>query len=276
MRAATFPKGKIFVWVLPAVFLLSVSTAQPARAQGPAVAQFERTVPFASGGTFSLSNVNGSIEIEGWDRDEVEISARKFTTGTAENLRQVGIEVTLSSGSVAVATHYPEGSGVEVDVEFRVRVPARVHLAAVETVNGSVTVHDVSGDGSLAAVNGNVLLARGAGIFSARATNGNVSLELLSLDGGLASPADSARATQRAGITAQTINGSVVVALPAHAGAELEARTQNGDFSSDLPLLAHTSAAGRAIRGRVGSGGPPLYLRTVNGSIRLRISRPLV
>jgi len=52
-------------------------------------------------------------------------------------------------------------------------------------------------------------------------------------------------------ITAQTINGAVVVALPADAGAELEARTQNGDFSSDLPLLAHTSAAGRIIRGRV-------------------------
>ncbi len=276
MRAATFSQGKVLAWVLPAALLLSAGATPPARAQGPAVEQFERTVPLASGGTFSLSNVNGSIEIEGWDRDEVEISARKFTTGTAENLRQVGIEVSLSSGSVAVATHYPEGSGVEVNVEFRVRVPARVHLAAVGTVNGSVTVHDVSGDGSLAAVNGNVLLARGAGIFSARATNGNVSLELLSLDGGLASPADSARSTPRAGITAQTINGSVVVALPADAGAELEARTQNGDFSSDLPLLAHTSAAGRAIRGRVGSGGPPLYLRTVNGSIRLRISRPLV
>jgi len=276
MRAATFSRGNVFAWVLPAALLLSAGAAPPARAQGPAVEQFERNVPLASGGTFSLSNVNGSIEIEGWDRDVVEISARKFTTGTAENLRQVGIEVSLSPGSVSVATHYPEGSGVEVNVEFRVRIPARVHLASVSTVNGSVTVHDVSGDGSLAAVNGNVLLARGAGIFSARSTNGNVSLELLSLDGGLAPPGDSARSTPRAGITAQTINGSVVVALPADAGAELEARTQNGDFSSDLPLLAHTSAAGRAIRGRVGSGGPPLNVRTVNGSIRLRISRPLV
>jgi len=276
MRAATFSRARVFAWMLPAALLLSAGAAPPVRAQGPAVEQFERTVPLASGGTFSLSNVNGSIDIEGWDRDLVEISARKFTTGTAENLRQVGIDVSVSSGSVSVATHYPEGSGVEVNVEFRVRVPARVHLASVGTVNGSVTVHDVSGDGSLAAVNGNVLLARGAGIFSARATNGNVSLELLSLEGGLAPSGDSARSTQRGGITAQTVNGSVMVALPADAGAELEARTQNGDFSSDLPLLAHTSAAGRAIRGRVGSGGPPLYLRTVNGSIRLRISRPLV
>ena len=276
MRAATFSRRNQFAWVLAAALLVSAVVAPSAGAQGPAAEQFERTVPLASGGTFSLSNVNGSIQIEGWDRDQVEISARKFTIGTAENLRQVGIEVILSPGGVAVATHYPEGSGVEVNVEFRVRVPARVRLASVSTVNGSVTVQDVSGDGSLTAVNGNVLLARGAGIFSARATNGNVSLELLSLDGGLALPGDSGRPASRGGISAQTINGSVVVALPADAGAELEARTQNGDFSSDLPLLARTSAAGRAIHGRVGSGGPPLFVRTVNGSIRLRISRPLV
>jgi DUF4097 and DUF4098 domain-containing protein YvlB len=276
MRAARFSRGTAFAWTLPVALILYAGMAPTAAAQRPAVEQFERTVPLAAGGTFSLSNVNGSIEIEGWDREEAQISARKFTAGTPEDLRQVGIEVNLSSGRVSVATHYPEGSGVEVNVEFHVRVPARVRLASVSTVNGSVTVHDVSGEGSLAAVNGNVMLGRGAGIFSARATNGNVSLEILSLDGGLAPPRGSARATPREGITAQTINGSVVVALPADAGAELEARTQNGDFSSDLPLLAHTSAAGRAIRGRVGNGGPPLYVRTVNGSIRLRISRPLV
>jgi DUF4097 and DUF4098 domain-containing protein YvlB len=276
MRAAALCRGNVFARVLPAALLFSAVAAPPARAQGTAVEQFERTVPLASGGTFSLSNVNGSIEIEGWDRDQVEISARKFTTGAQDDLRQVAIEVTSSSGSVSVATHYPEGSGVEVNVEFHVRVPARIHLSSVSTVNGSVTVQDVSGDGSLAAINGNVMLSRGAGIFSARTTNGNVSLEFLSFEGGLAAFGDSGRPVSRGGISAQTVNGSVVVALPADAGAELEARTQNGDFSSDLPLLAHTSAAGRNIRGRVGSGGPPLFVRTVNGSIRLRIARPLV
>ena len=276
MRSATFLRGTVLSSVLPVALLLSTAAAPCLAAQTPAVEQFERAIPLPSGGAFSLSNINGSIEIEGWDRPEVQISARKFTSGSLEDLRQVGIEVSVVSGSVSVVTHYPQGSGVDVNVEFHVRVPARVRLASVSTVNGSVTVHDVSGEGSLVAVNGNVLLARAAGIFSGRATNGNVSLELLSLDGGLAPAAGSARAASPAALSAQTINGSVVVALPAEAGAELEARTQNGDFSSDLPLLAHSSAAGRVIRGRVGSGGPPLFLRTVNGSIRLRISRPLV
>jgi len=253
------------------VLLLSAALALPAAAQRYTVETFERTVPLPSGSTFSLTNVNGSIRIEGWNREEVQLFARKFTSGPSEDLRQVVIEVTPVAGGVTVATHYPEGSGVEVNVEFRVRVPARVRLASVSTVNGSVTVQNISGAGSLSAVNGNVTLARGAGIFSARATNGNISLELLSLDGGLVAAASGPH-----GLHAQTVNGTVAVALPAGAGAELEARTQNGDFSSELPLLAHSSAAGRAIRGRVGNGGPPLFLRTVNGSIRLRIAQPLV
>jgi hypothetical protein len=276
MNSSTISRRIVPACMLLAALALSTGMALPAAAQALAEETFERTVPLPSGGVFSLSNVNGSVEIEGWNREEVHILARKFTVGSAGDLRQVAIDVGLSPESVSVATRYSEGSGVEVNVEFRVRVPARVRLASVSTVNGSVTVHDVSGAGSLTAVNGNVVLARGAGIFSARATNGNVTLELLSLEGGLAPVPGSARGAAPRGISAQTVNGNVAVALPADAGAELEARTQNGDFSSDLPLLAHSSAAGRAIRGRVGSGGPPLLLRTVNGSIRLRIAQPLV
>jgi len=279
MKTNVASSARFAAWLVPVALLLS-ALAPPATAQRLLVESYERTVPLPPGGTFSISNVNGSVDIEGWDRNEVQVSARKMTSGSAESLQQVGVSLDAAPGSVSVATHYPEGSGVEVNVEFHVRVPARVRLASVTTINGSVTVHDVSGEGSLATVNGNVLLARAAGLFSARATNGNVTLEMLSLDGGLGplpvSAGAAARDSGSAAVSAQTVNGSVIVALPAGVGAELDARTSNGDFSSDLPLLAHTSSAGRAIRGRVGAGGPLLLLRTVNGPIRLRISRPLV
>ena len=90
MKAATFSRGNAIRWYLPAALLLFAGAAPRAAAQRPAVEQFQRTVPLAAGATFSLSNVNGSVEIEGWDRDEAEIFARKFTStsGTAEDLRQ--------------------------------------------------------------------------------------------------------------------------------------------------------------------------------------------
>jgi DUF4097 and DUF4098 domain-containing protein YvlB len=262
--------------IFGAVALLVAASSAPAlAAQEQPADRFERTVPLAAGGSFSLSNVNGSVQIEGWDREEAQISAIKASAGGAEELDQVEIAVHQSPGGVSVETRYPRGGRAEVSVEYRVRVPARVRLALVSTVNGSVGVRNVFGAGRLVAINGNVVLARGAGCFSARATNGNVSLELVSLEGGPAFPWGG-RGPGCGGINAQTVNGSVVVALPADAGADLEARTQNGDFSSDVPLLAESSSAGRVIRGRIGEGGPAVALRTVNGSIRLRIARPLV
>jgi hypothetical protein len=265
--------------VLPILFY-----ATPGAAQEPTAAEtFERTVPLASGGTFSLANVNGSVEVEGWDREEAQIVATKYAAGAPDELRRVHVEITEAAGGVVVQTRYPQGAGVEVRVDFRVRVPARVRLAPVSTVNGSVVARNISGWGNLSAVNGNVVVAHAAGAFSARATNGDVSLELVSLDGGFA-PGAAGPASYVAGhapyagnkLFAETVNGSVVVSLPAGAGAELDARTQNGDFSTELPLLARGSAAGRVVRGRLGPGGPLLLLRTVNGSIRLRLAQPLV
>jgi len=263
------------VMLLPAVLLVFASIARPAAAQTTAVERVQRTVPLPAGGMFSLSNVNGSVQIEGWDREEAQISALKSSAGGAAELGQVDIFIRQSPGGVSVETRYPQGGAAEVTVDYRVRVPARVRLALVSTVNGGVTVRSVSGSGSLVAINGSVVLSRAAGLFSARATNGDVSLELLSLEGGL-SLAEAALPASRGGISAQTVNGSVIVALPPDAGADLEVHTQNGDFASDVPLLTRSSAAGRVIRGRIGAGGTALFLRTVNGPIRLRIAPPLV
>ena len=38
---------------------------------------FEHSYPLAPGGSFLLENVNGSVQVEGWDRDEVEVEAVK-------------------------------------------------------------------------------------------------------------------------------------------------------------------------------------------------------
>ena len=276
MRQMKQSRLRAAAYLLLAALLISAGRARPAAAQVLPVERFERTLPLAAGGMFSLSNVNGSVQIEGWNREEVQIAAVKSSTGDPEELSRVGIVITQSPQGIYVETRYPPSGSAEVSVEYRVRVPAHVRLGRVSAINGSLSVRDVTGMGSLMAINGNVSLARGAGLFSARATNGNVTLELVSLESGFPASDAPRPAAPGAAITAQTVNGSVDVALPADAGAELEARTQNGDFTSDLPLLTSSSAAGRLIHSRIGPGGPALLLRTVNGSIRLRITPPLV
>ena len=38
---------------------------------------FDQSYPLQPGGSFELQNVNGTVEVEGWDRDAIEVHAVK-------------------------------------------------------------------------------------------------------------------------------------------------------------------------------------------------------
>jgi hypothetical protein len=221
---------------------------------------FQQSYPMPSGGRFTLANVNGSVQVEGWERDEVEVRAVKTTEGDDSDLERVQIDVQPARDGVAVRTHYPRDGGVPVFVDYQIRVPYHVLLADVATVNGSVSVHNVDGSGEIHAVNGNVQVTDSAGRFGAHTTNGNILFELT-------------RLTDGAPMVLETINGSVVLGLPPDAHGEIHARSMNGDFSSDLPALVKNAYGGRGFHGILGAGGGAITLRTVNGGIRVSLAQ---
>jgi DUF4097 and DUF4098 domain-containing protein YvlB len=259
--AKQWPSTKLFF--AAALLLLPAAMAVPAAPDAPATDVFQRSVPLPAEGIFSLKNINGSVQVEAWEKAAVEIRAVKTAHRDADDLRRVRIVVDARSGEVAVRTQYPEGDGVEVSVDYRVRVPFRVFLKSVETVNGAVRVRGVEGQGSLATVNGNIELTDAAGRFGARTTNGNIEMEFRQLPAGPA-------------VTIEAVNGSVVLAMPESADAELDVRSMNGDFRSELPLLSQGAAGPREFRGKLGRGGGEVRVRTVNGGIRVVAARPTI
>jgi hypothetical protein len=72
------------------------------------------------------------------------------------------------------------------------------------------------------------------------------------------------------------MNGSVVLALPADSQADLEARCLNGNFLSELPVQMQGSLKPRELHGKLGQGGAPITLRTINGGIRVVALRTTV
>ncbi len=242
--------------VLVALSLLCLSSSGYAFTQ-----VFEQSYPLPSGGRFALVNVNGSVQVDGWERDEVEVRAVKTTEGDDGDLDSVRIEVESARDGVAVRTRYPQGEGVPVFVDYQIRVPYRVLLSDIATVNGSVSIRGVQGTGELHSVNGNVEVMDSAGRFSAHTTNGNVHLELSRLEDG-------------APMVLETINGSVLLGLPPDAHGDVRARSMNGELNSDLPRIVRGSYEGRGFHGTLGSGGGAITLRTVNGGIRILLERP--
>ncbi|HYL64336.1 MAG TPA: DUF4097 family beta strand repeat-containing protein [Candidatus Methylomirabilis sp.] len=224
---------------------------------------FKQIYPLQPGGSFELQNVNGPVEVQGWDRNEVEIHAVKTAKENQADLDRVSIEVEATPAEVSVVTRYPQDEGVEVAVEYTVHVPHTALVEHVGTVNGTLKIAGVDSVADLHTVNGNIEVYEGAGSVHARTTNGNVHLELLHFQ-------------DDKGMTAETTNGSVLLAVPADTQANLEARSMNGSFYSELPLSVESSQRPRETLGRYGKGGAPIKLNTVNGGIRVVILRSTV
>src|SRR5258708_21532426 len=117
---------------------------------------FNQSYPLQPGGTFELQNVNGTVEVQGWDRDEVEIHAVKTAKQRESDLDRVSIEVDARPDAISVATRYPQNEGVEVAVEYTVHVPRFAHLEHLATVNGTLRVAGVDTVEDLHTVNGNI------------------------------------------------------------------------------------------------------------------------
>src|SRR6202140_5702072 len=161
--------------------------------------EFNQTYPLQPGGSFELQNVNGTVDVQGWDRDTIEIHAVKTAKHKESDLDLVSIDVDAKPDVVAVTTRYPQNEGVEVAVEYTVRVPHCAHVEHLGTVNGTLRVSGIDRVEDLRTVNGNIEVFEAGGSVHAHTTNGNVHLEL-------------ARLPEKTGAIAETTNGSLVLA----------------------------------------------------------------
>jgi hypothetical protein len=242
------------------VLVIAAVWAVPSRAISK---EFNQSYPLVPGGTFELQNVNGTVEVEGWDRDTVEVHAVKTAKHRESDLERVSIEVDARPNAISVATHYPQDEGVEVAVEYTIHVPHGVHLEHLGTVNGSLRIASVDNVEELHTVNGNIDVYEGGGALHAHTTNGNVHMEIV-------------RVRDKEGVTAETTNGSVLLAVPLDTQADLETRCMNGSFSSELPVRMESTLRPREMHGKIGHGGAPIHLRTVNGAIHVNVLRSTV
>src|SRR5947209_19405506 len=67
--------------------------------------KFEQTYPLNPNGRVAISNVNGSITAEAWDRNEVKLSYIK-TAETKERLADVEVRIDARQDSFKVETDY--------------------------------------------------------------------------------------------------------------------------------------------------------------------------
>src|SRR5258708_18321148 len=178
-----------------ALFILVLAAASAPACLG-ITKEFNQTYPLQPGGSFELQNVNGTIDVQGWDRNEVEIHAVKTAKQREADLERVAIDVDAKPDAVSITTRYPQNEGVEVAVDYTIHVPHGAHIEHIGTVNGTLRIAGVETVEDLHTVNGNIEVLEAGGSVHADTTNGNVHLEMAHLP-------------DKAGAFAQTTNCSL-------------------------------------------------------------------
>ena len=222
-------------------------------------------------------NLNGAVAIEQGTGDRVEITAiKKASRGGDTSLVKVEVRQAAAGGDVIVCALW-ENRGTcdedgyksghrnnrwdddddsrHVSVEFRVKVPAGVRLDA-STVNGRIDITGATSEVRASTVNGGITASSSGGPVRASTVNGSIDVRMGAFSG-------------NEELSYSTVNGSVKVRLPENVNADIELSTVNGSLESAFPITMQGRMDRHNIRARLGTGGPRLTFRTVNGSVEL-------
>lgn len=224
------------------------------------------------GQTIEIKGVNGGIRAEYASGTQIQVDARK--TARRSDVNSVKVEVVPHAGGVTICSVYPDDGSRpnecrpgdagrmsnrdnDVKVDFTVRVPRGVKLVA-KTVNGEVVAAGLQSEVEARTVNGKIQVAT-TDLARASTVNGSIEARL-------------GAASWTGELNFSTVNGSVDLTMPPGVNADIKASTVNGGISTDFPLTVSGKFGPKSISGRIGNGGQPLKISTVNGGIDLHSS----
>ncbi len=226
--------------------------------------KFYKKITFKSGGTLSLKNINGNIEIKGWDRDEVELTAQKTFRESFERriyffplrnpLPRVDIEKDESSISIRTRVKSFKEEGLSY-VDYFLQVPRSINLKDITCEEGDVYVSDLFGEVSVKIEKGDVILKNFSGSVRASTVRGSIEMELLDIR-----EYDEVRVLTR--------QGDIVIYLEPDVNAQIEARSSRGEVSCEFEL--EKVVPGEKFSAELGGGGALISLKSLEGRIFIR------
>ena len=275
-----------------------------------AIVRERKRIPVTGVPNLTIRSFDGSIEIRGWDREEIRVDLER-RAATDADARRIRVDVTESGGEVVIEARQGQRDGFFEHFAYqspRVRmvlaVPHRLNVTA-RTGDGVILARDLNGrielntgDGSvrLQDVQGRMTIRTGDGAVTANELQGSVTVStgdgsvLLSgrLDELEARTGDGAidvsvlpGSIMKSNWRVSTGDGGVKILLPQEFNADIEATTGDGGIATSGVAVAGPAREPqerrrRELRGRVGSGGELLTVRTGDGPVDIHVTKRTV
>jgi hypothetical protein len=211
----------------------------------------DREVAAEPKGIVDISNVAGTIEVTGWDRNQVSVHGE-----LGEGVERV--DVISQPGHTTIKVVLPNGSRHREDVEanLTVQIPQGSELD-VSAVSADVAAKNVLGVQRLQSVSGGVSAELGPGGAEIKNVSGDITLH---------------GHGQSAGVHISTVSGDVKIE---RAAGDLEVGTVSGEVKGSLEgahsLRVRSTSGDVTFTGRLASG-PNVDVESVSGELTLKAS----
>ncbi len=201
----------------------------------------------AKPGTVKIVLARGNLRIAG--TDSVEVSVKSTARAASRAPRKDGLRVLTSSSSFSLSE---KDNVVTLDAasdgwsgagsDFNLTVPRSSAVVVQSSWGGDVECGGVAGDIEIHSMNGQIQLDEVTGGIVVDTMNGKISASINELH-------------ENKPLSFTSMNGEVVLRLPAEARASVRLRTQNGAVLTDFPesaLVTKTENAPRTVSRHTG------------------------
>jgi DUF4097 and DUF4098 domain-containing protein YvlB len=216
-------------------------------------------------GPVEISTVSGEVAV---DRSA---SGNIGTTSGCITLRDVTVNGRVHSVSGDIRMERHTGSADFHTTSGSITIE-RAGTVTAKTISGDINLRDLTVNGQLSSTSGNIRVERAAGELVMRTLSGDVNVSAATVKS-----ASSTNGTMDITVGAvsgpmlfTSISGNIRLHLPSGVNADIEMNTISGrmETTDRVPIVA-TEITPRGIKGRIGSGGTKIALRTTSGGIAL-------
>lgn len=285
-------------------FMISCLFATSVFAQTPVVSQrmnedVEMRIPaseFNAQTVFHMKNINGDLNAEGYDGDEIIITGTKIVTSkpaakgdfnpdeiyldrlSGENsvfvfIRQPGVTVEVEGDELHYQSSRKKKDWDEKKLSFefnlQLKIPHQL-MCDISTINGGeVVVNGMRNGVEVGNVNGSIFVSDVIGAVKANTVNGNIRVEYAE------APTKDAEF--------HTVNGIIEVFAPKNLSAIVTFQSLNGELYTDfnnieyLPNRVNKSSDGKTRYSieqtapiQIGEGGPEMHFQLLNGNAYIK------
>ncbi len=219
-----------------------------------------------------VANINGNVEISGWDGNNVTVDAVKKSTLGKGELDKITIDVTTNGLYLNIETKYTGLSTIQGSVDYNIKVPRTMQIESVTSTNGAIQITESTGNVTTMSSNGPILITDVTGYVSAETSNGRIEIsgttgikDIRTSNG----PITVEIADFQQNTRIDTSNGGITVYLNPLLNATIEMTTSNSKINIEGITLDTEVLEDTHVLGTLGTDGHRLDIRTSNGQIQL-------